>query len=329
MFERFTDRARSVVVTAQDEARERRHNYIGTEHLLLGLYASPASVAARVLRDLSLGYDDVRAGIDAIVGEGDTTPRGHIPFTPRAKKVLELALRESKHLGHNYIGTEHILLGIIQEGEGVAAQIIAQHGIRLDLARQSVLALLAEPGSIEAVPLAEEPGPRSPRTTGARDVLAAAEGLAGGAPMGSQHLLEALVNADGSMAARVLADLGVDAEAIAAKVDELDPENTTDATPAETAARKMELRMVDGEVHVVLRDAGTVELAGTVTAEHGGVLAATGPLAGAFVPLWNSVNSLLVKLSESLDADEDEDADQASTLVRRVLHGRLRRRRQL
>lgn len=327
MAERFTDLARNVVVQAQDEARERRHSYIGTEHLLLGLFASPSSVAAGALRDLDLSYDNVQAGIDAMVGEGEETPRGHIPFTPRAKKVLELALRESTKLGNNYIGTEHILLAIIREGEGVAAQIITKHGIRPDRARQAVLALLAEQGGADAAPPTEAPSPRLARTTGARDVLAAAEGLAGGAPMGSQHLLEALVNVEGSMAAQVLADLGVNAEAVAAKVDDLDPENTTDATPTESAARQMELRVADGEVHIVLRDAGTVELARKVTEQHGGTLTATGPLAGAFVPLWKSVNSVLVKLDQSLHPGEEGEVDEASTLVHRVLHGRLRRRR--
>ena len=124
MFERFTDRARRVVVWAQEEARTFNHNYIGTEHLLLGLIKEDEGLAAQVLRDLGLDIDVVRHELDVRVGRGASQPKGHIPFTPRAKKVLELSLREAMKLGHNYIGTEHVLLGLIREGEGVAAQII-------------------------------------------------------------------------------------------------------------------------------------------------------------------------------------------------------------
>ncbi len=120
MFQRFTDRARTVVVLAQDEARRLDHNYIGTEHLLLGLIREGEGVAAKALESLGISLDSVRQQVEQIIGQGQQAPSGHIPFTPRAKKVLELSLRESQQLGHNYIGTEHILLGLIREGDGVA-----------------------------------------------------------------------------------------------------------------------------------------------------------------------------------------------------------------
>ena len=142
MFERFTDRARRVVVLAQEEARILEHNYIGTEHLLLGLIAEGEGVAARALGQLHVSLSAVRAEVQEIVGQGDTTPTAHIPFTRRAKKVLELALRESHGLGHNYIGTEHILLGLVREGEGVAAQVLRSRGVRLADVRVTVIALL-------------------------------------------------------------------------------------------------------------------------------------------------------------------------------------------
>ena len=142
MFERFTDRARRVVVLAQDEARRLNHDYIGTEHLLLGLVQEGEGVAAQALEALGIGLDAVRHQVEEIVGRGKDTPGGHIPFTPRAKKVLELSLREALQLGHDYIGTEHILLGLIREGEGVAAQVLVALGADLNLVRQQVVQLL-------------------------------------------------------------------------------------------------------------------------------------------------------------------------------------------
>jgi ATP-dependent Clp protease ATP-binding subunit ClpC len=128
MFERFTDRARRVVVLAQEEARMLNHNYIGTEHILLGLIHEGEGVAAKSLESLGISLEGVRSQVEEIIGQGQQAPSGHIPFTPRAKKVLELSLREALQLGHNYIGTEHILLGLIREGEGVAAQVLVKLG---------------------------------------------------------------------------------------------------------------------------------------------------------------------------------------------------------
>ncbi|MFZ9697194.1 MAG: Clp protease N-terminal domain-containing protein, partial [Ilumatobacteraceae bacterium] len=143
MFERFTDRARRVVVLAQEEARLLNHSYIGTEHILLGLIHEGEGVAAKALESLSISLEAVRAQVEDIIGQGGSSPSGHIPFTPRAKKVLELSLREALQLGHNYIGTEHILLGLIREGEGVAAQVLVKLGADLGRVRQQVIQLLS------------------------------------------------------------------------------------------------------------------------------------------------------------------------------------------
>ncbi len=139
MFERFTDRARRVVVLAQEEARLLNHNYIGTEHILLGLIHEGEGVAAQVLVRMDISLKTVRDEVEEIVGAGGRAPAGHIPFTPRAKKVLEMSLREALQLGHNYIGTEHILLGLIREGEGVAAQVLTKLGADLSRVRQGVI----------------------------------------------------------------------------------------------------------------------------------------------------------------------------------------------
>ena len=143
MFERFTDRARKVVVLAQEEARMLNHNYIGTEHILLGLIHEGEGVAAKALEAMGISLESVRAQVEETIGQGQTAPSGHIPFTPRAKKVLELSLREALQLGHNYIGTEHILLGLIREGEGVAAKVLEKLGADLSRVRQQVIQLLS------------------------------------------------------------------------------------------------------------------------------------------------------------------------------------------
>jgi hypothetical protein len=142
MFERFTDRSRRVVVLAQEEARMLNHNYIGTEHILLGLIRESDGLAARALESLEISLGAVRQQVEEIIGRGQEAPTGPVPFTPRAKKVLALSLRESLQLGHNYIGTEHILLGLIREGDGVAAQVLVRLGADLNRVRQQVIQLL-------------------------------------------------------------------------------------------------------------------------------------------------------------------------------------------
>jgi ATP-dependent Clp protease ATP-binding subunit ClpA len=163
MFERFTDRARRVVVMAQEEARMLDHNYIGTEHLLLGIAHEGNGVGAKALESLGINLDAVRQQTEGVIGRGEQAPSGHIPFTPRAKKVLELSLRESTQLGHRYIGTEHILLGLLREGQGVAAQVLAGLGVDLDQVRQQVIELLqarSEQVAATARQSARRAGPR-------------------------------------------------------------------------------------------------------------------------------------------------------------------------
>src|SRR5487761_756176 len=145
MFERFTNRARHVVVLSQEEARLLSHNYIGTEHILLGLLGEPESIAGQVLTSFGITRDDVRVEVEELIGMGKSQPSGHIPFTPRAKKVLELSLREALSIKHNYIGTEHILLGVIREGEGVGAQVLSAHA-GLAQIRAAVLEAVPEGG---------------------------------------------------------------------------------------------------------------------------------------------------------------------------------------
>ena len=158
MFERFTDRARRVVVLAQDEARGLNHNWIGTEHLLLAVIREGHGVGAKALESMQISLDAARQQVESLIGRGQNpVGDGHIPFTPRAKKVLELSLRESRQLGHDYIGTEHILLGLIREGEGVAAQVLVKLGADLNRVRQQVIDLLhgyqgKEPAASGALP---------------------------------------------------------------------------------------------------------------------------------------------------------------------------------
>jgi len=142
MFERFTERARKVVVRAQDEARFLKQNYIGTEHILLGLIDEKEGIAARVFYELNITFEDIRSAVKEVVTEGTSESYEHIPFTPRAKKVLELSLREALQMGHNYIGTEHILLGLLREGEGVAARVLNSMGITLDNVKEKVKELV-------------------------------------------------------------------------------------------------------------------------------------------------------------------------------------------
>ena len=158
MFERFTDRARRVVVLAQEEARLLNHNYIGTEHILLGLIHEGEGVAAKALESLGISLESVRGQVEEIIGQGGNSPSGHIPFTPRAKKVLELSLREALQLGHNYIGTEHILLGLIREGEGVAAQVLVKLGADLARVREQVIQLLSAYGGVSGSSQGEKAG---------------------------------------------------------------------------------------------------------------------------------------------------------------------------
>jgi ATP-dependent Clp protease ATP-binding subunit ClpA len=323
MFERFTDRARQTVVFAQEEARRLDHSYIGTEHLLLGLLRDAESLAARTLHELGIGLEMVRGDVEKIIGHGGETPGGHIPFTPRAKKVLELSLREALQLGHNYIGTEHILLGLVREGEGVAAQVLVKRGAALPRVRKAVLDQLGRMGSERLAPHG-----RPRRTPAAALAVATADELAGSGSTGSHHLLEALARSEESLAGKVLAALGVDADALAAKIDELGVEGTSDVTPEEVAARRMEVRVEGDAVHLVLRDDASVEVARAVIERLGGPARGDDPALGGLVGLWQAVLGGLEELRRHLEPPAaEEESTSRLTIVQRAIESRLRRHR--
>ena len=190
MFERFTDRARRVIVLAQEEARLLGHNFIGTEHILLGLVAEGEGVGAKALESLGVSLDAVRAEVEGIIGKGNDRPGSHIPFTPRAKKVLEMSLREALLLGHNYIGTEHILLGLVREGEGVGSQVLIRLGIGLPAARGEVIELLKGYGGPSPAASAPCPAFSGSMTPGLVMALGAARTkVPADEPIGTHHVL--------------------------------------------------------------------------------------------------------------------------------------------
>jgi ATP-dependent Clp protease ATP-binding subunit ClpA len=222
MFERFTDRARRVVVLAQEEARMLDHNYIGTEHVLLGLIHEGEGVAAHALESLGISLEVVRGQVEEIIGRGVSAPTGHIPFTPRAKKVLELSLREAMQLSHDYIGTEHLLLGLIREGEGVGAQVLVKLGADLNRARQQVIRLLTG-----RVPDAEETvGPSSPFHVSANALQILSLALTSARDVGHTSIeptdmLVALVVSDDPAVSEALRSWGVDLERVRERITEL------------------------------------------------------------------------------------------------------------
>jgi ATP-dependent Clp protease ATP-binding subunit ClpA len=313
MFERFSGQARQVVVSAQEEARDLDHNYIGTEHLLLGLLTSD-SLACASLNALGYTHDNVQAKVEEMIGRGKASPGGHIPFTPRAKKVLELSLREALQLKHNYIGTEHILLGLLREGKGVAAQILADKH-PLDRIRSEVLARIESSGSREAH--------GAGRTPAAHEVLALAAELAGDTPVGSHHILEAILQQPNSAAAKALANAGIDLDQLAAKLEEVSTEATADDTPEQAAARQLEFSVTDDAVTVVLRDVGSVELGKQIVQFNGGPLTAEGSQITLLARLWTAVNGWLSSTARALSPEMESTKE----LISRGLGSRFRRRR--
>jgi ATP-dependent Clp protease ATP-binding subunit ClpA len=280
MFERFTGRARRVVVRAQEEARLLNHNYIGTEHILLGLLGEPESIAGTVLESFGITRDGVRVEVEEKIGRGKSQPSGHIPFTPRAKKTLELSLREALQIKHNYIGTEHILLGLIREGDGVATQILREHADLLDI-RAAVLNTVpavdpGEPveGSTETNAalrwLRHRLGRRGstislgPEALGAESVtrgtpaveaaLQQAAVLAGSLPVGSHHLLLAALDDANSAASGALATLGVNLDELREKLRSAQVAGTSDEQPEQAGRRQMTIEVADDKLSIVLTD---------------------------------------------------------------------------
>ena len=287
MFERFTNRARHVVVLAQEEARMMSHNYIGTEHVLLGLLGEPDSIGGQVLASFGMARDGVREEVGERIGRGKSEPRGHIPFTPRAKKTLELSLREAIAIKHNYIGTEHILLGLIREGEGVAAQIMRDHADPTDI-RAAVLAAVSTGDPGEPVEGSEEtnavlrwlrqrlsrhgasvpfrpdrPGAEQPTrgTPAVEAALQQAARLAGPLPVGSHHLLLAALEDANSAASWALASLGVDIDELRGKLRAAKVTGTTDEQPEQAGRRQMNLEVSDDSLQITLTDPVIIEAA--------------------------------------------------------------------
>ena len=329
MFERFTNRARHVVVLAQEEARRLQHNYIGTEHVLLGLLGEPGGLAFRALERFGMSLEGTREEVKAIVGTGSATVSGHIPFTPRAKKILELALREALQLHHNYIGTEHILLGVIREGDGVGAQVLKEHSDLLPI-RLAVLDLLstvpteatrgrrwlrrrvayvAGPGE---APEPDEPGgPAELHTTPAADTsLSEAARLAGSQPVGSHHLLLAALGDPDTAAARALAALGVDLDQAREALRHADVSGTSDEQPEE-AWRQMLIRVTDKQLTIEATDPVIVDLGRAVLhalgdkADPPGTIRGDLPVSASLASVWQALHDSLgaIQRRATLPAD--------------------------
>jgi len=310
MFERFTNRARHVVVLSQEEARELQHNYIGTEHILLGLIAESGGVASQALARFGMTLDGARDEVKAIIGLGKSRPSGHIPFTPRAKKVLELALREALQLDHHHIGTEHILLGVIREGEGVGAQIIRQHCADLTEVRTAVVDIvsalpawspkgrlwLREQLETKTGRAPERGQPLQIRTTQAADTsLTEAARLAGSQPVGSHHLLLAAIADADSAASRALARLG-QLERLKEALRATDVVGTSDELPEEAGRRQMLIKVTPEKITIEATDELIVGLGQAALAALGdetGVIQGSEPAAASLSNVWQALHDSL------------------------------------
>jgi hypothetical protein len=301
MFERFTDRGRRVVVLAQEEARLLNHNYIGTEHVLLGLLREGEGIAARVLTNLGIGLDEVRGEVERIIGRGSESPHGHVPFTPRAKKVLELSLREALQLGHNYIGTEHLLLGLVREGQGVAAQVLLKRGADLDRVRRQTIELLSTAGPAAAPPPQSEHR-STPAATRAEEE---ARRLAGERPVGTHHLLSAILRDEQSVAAKALAALGVTPSTVLAQLAALDPSGTTDELPEEAGARHTTIEILGDKIAVLFHDDELRERLTRSLPREGDalVLRSPDPAAESFPRLWRAFHHILTDVAWRLEKE--------------------------
>jgi len=309
MFERFTKDARHVVVLAQEEARRLHHNYIGTEHILLGLLAESDGLAFRALQSFGFSLAGTRDEVTAVVGAGaGEKMSGHIPFTPRAKKTLELALREALQLHHNYIGTEHVLLGVIREGNGVGAQVLQQHAdlatIRaamLDLVGASPEASRARRwlrrlGSVAGSEAAGQGESSAWSATPAADTtLSEAGRLAGAQPVGSHHLLLAALTDPDSAAARTLAGLGVDLDQAREALRSADVTGTSDELPEEAGRRQMVVHITGDRISLECNDPAIIEAgqaalrALSATPESTGTIRGDQPHSASLSAVWQAL----------------------------------------
>src|SRR5215469_9192381 len=331
MFERFTPHARHVVVLAQEEARKLRHNYIGTEHILLGLIAEHDGIASRVLGRFGLSLEGARQEVTAIVRTGKHEPTGHIPFTPRAKKTLELSLREALQLRHNYIDTEHILLGVLREGEGVGAQVIKKHAGLLTV-RMAILDLLpSEPAETTRVRkwLRRHPpsGPGESAASAEQAVLSAtpaadttlseATRLAGTQPVGSHHLLLAALADANSAAARVLSQLGVNLDEAKEALRGADVTGTSDEQPEEAGRRQMIIHVGDDRITIEATDPLTVQAGRDALdalgdqAGPGGTIAGDLPACSSLGTVWQALQDSLTSIRRRATLPAESGASEA------------------
>ena len=332
MFERFTAHARHTVVLAQEEARRMSHNYIGTEHVLLGLLGEPEGIAYRVLEAHGIHLKEAREDLAEIVGLGKKGPKsGHVPFTPRAKKVLELSLREAVQLKHNYIGTEHILLGLIREGDGVAAQIMSRHadlreirfavldavplgkaeeGESEDEATNAVLRWLRQRLRPESRPEVSRGDPAGGElalrlTPASQITLSKATLLAGVRPVGSHHLLLAALADSDSAAARTLTSLGVNLDQARDALRAADITNTTDEQPEEAGRRQMVIHVAEDKLTIEATDPLIVTTAQAALVALGDEAVAAGEIRGdqpgmaGLAAVWRELRDTLAKLQDA------------------------------
>jgi ATP-dependent Clp protease ATP-binding subunit ClpC len=341
MFERFTAYARHTVVLSQEEARRMNHNYIGTEHILLGLLGEPAGVAYRVLEAHGITLKSARQEVAELIGPGKQAQRsGHIPFTPRAKKTLELALREAVQLKHNYIGTEHILLGLIREDDGVAAQIMRKHADLLEIrmavldsvpagkaeeegesgdeATNSVLRWLRQRLTVSSSPrearlrLGEEAGLEPAlRVTPAGEVtLTEATRLAGEQPVGSHHLLLAALADSESAAARALKNLGVDLDQAKEALRAAEVTGTTDEQPEQAGRRQMTVHVAGDKITIEATDPLILVTAQAALRALGDEAVAAGEIRGdqpagaPLAPVWQALRESLATIRQNAEPPE-------------------------
>jgi ATP-dependent Clp protease ATP-binding subunit ClpA len=314
MFERFSARARQVIVQAQEEARLFHHNYIGTEHLLLGMLAEPDGVAHEALTNAGVTLDDLRVRVQAAVGMGKRAPAGHIPFTPSAKKVLELGLREALSLHHDYIGTEHLLLGLIREREGLGARLLTESGIDLLSLRMRVLDLVPPAAAAETrrrpfwarsrhdVPARGEAGDVLRTTTATDTSLDEARRLAGDGAVGSHHLLLATLSDSTSAAAKALGSLGIDLDQARSALREVDVAGTTDELPEEAGRRQLVMRVTGSTLVMETSDPTLLVQAQAILASSGGhEIRGDDARSRGFAEIWRAWQASLQATAERAD----------------------------
>jgi ATP-dependent Clp protease ATP-binding subunit ClpA len=330
MFERFTDRARRAVVLAQEEARRLQHSYIGTEHILLGLLGERDGIAARALQRFGLTLDGAREEVAALVGTGTSSVKGHIPFTPRAKKTLELALREALELHHNYIGTEHILLGVIREGEGAGAKVLREHAADLLPVRVAVLDLLqvagaargghwlrrrirSLAGSGETAELPEEEAGQA-TTLAAEASLTEAARLAGEQAVGSHHLMLAALSDPNAAAARALRGLGIDLDRAREALRHADVTGTSDELAEDAGRRQMVIRVAEDRLTIEATDPTIVALGQAALdavgdqAEPPGTIRGDHPASISLSDLWQTLRDSLFDIGRRARASAESEA---------------------